>query len=96
MKHVEAFELQDASFTSRLFDRRAKRPGFFVRLVMALHLSRRRQARSLIRSYRHLLAADLLDHPPNTALNLNNNENIRNANADQAAIRTSHRPDRNG
>jgi len=53
--------------------------------------SRRRQARNLIRSYRHLIADDILG-PSSASLNSNNEkESSQNANADQTAVRTGSR-----
>jgi hypothetical protein len=95
MKHVGQIELQNVSRTPETFGRPAKRKSFFKRLVIALHVSRRRQARNLIRSYRHLLAADVLVLPASPFLDINNeNESSQNANADQAAVRTNARADR--
>ena len=94
MKHVGPIELQHMSHTPEAFGRPAKRKSIFKRLLIALHVSRRRQARNVMRSYRHLLAADILDRPPSTILDFNSeNESIQNANADQASVRTNARAD---
>ena len=91
MKHVGPIELQDASLTPVAFSRPVKRKSFLKRLIIALHLSRRRQARNLVRSYRHLLADDIPDRP-RTFLDFNNEkESSQNANSDQTAVRTNAR-----
>jgi len=92
MKHVGPIELHNVSLTPEAFGRPVKRQSFFKRLIIALHLSRRRQARNLVRSYRHLLAAN---RPPSTFLDFNNEkESSQNANADQTAVRTNSRASR--
>ncbi len=58
MKHVGPIELQNVSHTPEAFGRPVKRKGIFKRLLIALHISRRRQARQLIRRYRHLIAEE--------------------------------------
>jgi hypothetical protein len=94
MKHVGQIELQNISRTPEAFDWPVKRKSIFKRLLIALHVSRRRQARNVMRSYRHLLADDILDRPPSTILDFNNeNESIQNAHADQASVRTNDRAD---
>jgi hypothetical protein len=93
MKHVGPIELQDVSRTPEAFARPVKRKSFLKRLIIALHLSRRRQARNLVRSYRHLLADDIWDRPPSTFLD-NKKESSQNANADQTADRTGSRVNR--
>jgi hypothetical protein len=94
MKHVGPVELQNMSRTPEAFGRPVKRKSIFRRLLIALHVSRRRQARNVMRSYRHLLADDILDRPPSTILDFNSeNESIQNANADQASVRTDGRAD---
>jgi hypothetical protein len=95
MKHVGPIELQNVSLTPEALGRRVKRRSLFRRLIVALHVSRRRQARNLIRSYRHLLADDILVLPASPFLDINNeNESRQNANADQTTIRTDPRADR--
>ena len=94
MKHVGPIELQNMSRTPEAFDRPVKRKSIFKRLLIALHVSRRRQARNVMRSYRHLLAADILDRPPSTIIDFNNeNESIQNADADRAPVRTDAQAD---
>lgn len=68
MKHVGPIELQNVSLTPEAFGRPVKRKSILRRLMVALHYSRRRQARNLIRSYRHLLADDILDRPSSASL----------------------------
>ena len=91
MKHVGPIELHDVSLTPEAFGRPAKRKSFFKRLLIALHLSRRRQARSVIRRYRDLLAEDSWGQPASTLLNFNEKESSHNANGDQTAVRPSSR-----
>jgi len=66
------------------FDRRAKRKNFFLRIFAALHVSRRREARRVIRHYSHLvenysggaisnIAADSL-HPEESSQNAHGNK----------------------
>jgi hypothetical protein len=95
MKHVGPIELHNASLTPEAFGRPAKRKSFFKRMLVALHLSRRRQARNLVRRYRDLLVEDSWGQPPSSFMNFNNEkESNKNANADQTAIRTGSRADR--
>lgn len=94
MKHVGPIELQNVSLTPEASGRRVKRQSLFRRLIVALHLSRRRQARNLVRSYRHLLADDVLILPASPFLDINNEKESRqNANADQTTVRTNSRAD---
>ena len=93
MKHVGPIELHNVSLPEA-FGRPVKRKSFLKRLIIALHYSRRRQARNLIRSYRHLLAAESLILPASPFLDINNEkENSQYANADQTAVRTGSRGD---
>jgi hypothetical protein len=92
MKHVGQIELQDVSLAPQAFGRPAKRKSLLKRVLVAMHLSRRRQARNLVRSYRHLLADDILDRPRGPSHDFNNeNESSQNANADQTVARTNAR-----
>jgi hypothetical protein len=92
MKHVGPVELHNLSLTPEAFGRPAKRKSIFKRLLIALHQSRRRQARSVIRRYRNLLAEDPWGQPVNTFVNFNNEkESSQNANANQTAVRTGFR-----
>lgn len=63
MKHVGPIELQNVSLTPEAFGRPVKRKNFFKRLIIALHLSRRRQARNVIRRHRDLLAQEPWGQP---------------------------------
>lgn len=92
MKHVGPIELHNVSLTSEAFGRPVKRKSFFKRLIVALHLSRRQQARNVIRRHRDLLVEDPWSQPASTVLNFNNEmESNQNANADQTAVRTTPR-----
>ena len=94
MKHVGPIELQNLSLTTEAFGRPVQRKNFLKRLIIALHLSRRHQARNLVRSYRHLLADDIPDRP-RTFLDFNNEkESSQNANSDQTTVRTNARAKR--
>ena len=93
MKHVGPFELHTASLTPEAFGRPAKRKSLFKRILVALHQSRRRQARNIIRRYRGLLADDSWSQSVSTARNFNTKEDSKNANADQATVRTDARAD---
>lgn len=94
MKHVGPIELHHVSLTPEAFGRPVKRKSLLKRLIVALHYSRRRQARNLVRSYRHLLADDILDRPSGASLKFSNEEeSSQNANADQRAVRTGSRAD---
>jgi len=88
MKHVGPIELHTTSLTSEAFGRPAKRKSIFKRILLALHQSRRRQARNVIRRYRDLLAEDPWGQTASTLINCNKEKDInQNANADQAAVR---------
>ncbi|MBN8987873.1 MAG: hypothetical protein J0H42_06490 [Rhizobiales bacterium] len=63
MNHVGPIELQNASLALETFGRPAKRKSMFKRILVALHVSRRRHARSVIRRYRDLLAEDPWGQP---------------------------------
>jgi hypothetical protein len=58
MTHVGPMDLHYASQTPEAVGQPVKRKSIFKRMLVALHLSRRRQARSLIYRYRGLLADD--------------------------------------
>jgi len=92
MKHVGSIELHNLSLTPDTFGRPAKRKSIFRHLLVALHVSRRRQARSVLRRYRDLLAEDPWAQPANTNLDFNKKyESSQYANSDQTAVRTSPR-----
>ena len=93
MKHVGPIELHTATLSPEAFGRPAKRKSLFKRILVALHQSRRRQARNIIRRYRGLLADDSWSQSVSTARNFNTKEDSQNANADQAAVRTDARAD---
>ena len=59
MKHAGSVALlRNLSLVERASGERVKRKSLFKQMIEALHLARRRQARYLIRRYRHLLAED--------------------------------------
>jgi len=86
MKHAGPIVLHDASLAPEAFSRPVKRKSFFKRMLVALHQSRRRQARSVIRRYRDLLAEDPWGQPASAVPNFHNEkESNENAHANQAA-----------
>ena len=74
------------------FSRRTRRNSIFARFVEALHLSRRIEARRLLRRYRHLIAEDFQGQLISTSPVLDNVEESReNADRDKILIRAGHR-----
>lgn len=63
MKHAGPIELRNVLLAPEAFGRPVKRKGFLKRLIIALHLSRRRQARDVIRRHRDLLAQEPWGEP---------------------------------
>jgi hypothetical protein len=73
------------------------RKGFFVRLLEALHRSRRREATRVLRRYRHLMAGQAQVRPPKPAPESRHTEkSSRNAHGNNAPahadIRTNENP----
>ena len=95
MKYAGSIPLRRASLLEQTFVRQGKRKSFFRRMIEALHLSRRRQAQSLVRHYRHLLADPGSQAAGTFPDFINERESSQNANGDQAAVRTNHRTRQN-
>jgi hypothetical protein len=73
------------------FGRRTRRNSIFARFVEALHLSRRIEARRLLRRYRHLIAEDFQGQSITTSPVLDNLEESReNADRDKT-LHAGHR-----
>ena len=95
MTHVGPMDLHNASLTPKAVGRPVKRKSFFKRILVALHLSRRRQARNLIRRYRGLLTDDSWSRSPSPFIDFNNKkESSQNANGDQTSVHTGSRASR--
>jgi hypothetical protein len=74
------------------FGRRTRRKSLFARIVEALQVSRRIEARRLLRRYRHLVAEDFKGQLINASPVLDNLEESReNADRDKILIRAGHR-----
>ena len=65
---------------------RAKRKGFFTRLLEALHRSRRRNAIRTLRRYRHLIAGQAQIRPASYSTE----KSSRNADRNSALVRAIH------
>jgi len=75
---------------------RAKRKGFFARLLEALHRSRRREAIRVLRRYRHLIAGQAQDRPAMYAPGSRQAEkSSRNAHGNSTLANAIHRARRN-
>jgi len=78
---------------------RTKRKGFFVRLLEALHRSRRRDAIRVLRRYRHLIAGHAqvrpARHVPEPRQTEKSSRNAHENNALVSAIRRARRNARN-
>ena len=83
MKHAGSIALGDVSLDEQAAVREVNRKGFVMRMLVALHRSRRRQARQLVRHYRHLIAEDLRGFN-------REKESNRNASGDEAFDRSGH------
>ena len=89
MKHAGSIAVRRVSLGDETSARPVKRKSGFMRMIMALHRSRRRRTRHLVRHYRHLIAEDFRCQIANTFLDFNNEkESSRNANGDQTSVRT--------
>ena len=91
MKHAGYIARRISLLMADAVGRRMKRSSFFRRMIEALHISRRRQARQLIRRYRHLLAEDLRGQPASTLDFNSEKEGRQNAKRNQAAVRAVQR-----
>ena len=95
MTHVGPMDFHNASLAPEAVGQPVKPKSFFKRLLLALHLSRRRQARNLIRRYRGLLADDSWGGPPSGFLDSNSKkESSQNAHRDQTPVHPGSRASR--
>ncbi len=70
---------------------RAKRGGFFARLLEALHRSRRRDAIRVLRRYRHLIAGQAQIRPASHVPKSRQTEmSSRNAHRNNTPVRADH------
>ena len=91
MKYAGSIALRNPLLGEEVSAREIRRKGFLERVIVALHVSRRRQARQLVRRYRYLVAEESLCHHANRFLDFNNEkESNRNANGDQTSVDTNH------
>ena len=60
MKYAGSIALRNPLLGEHVPAPEVRRKGLFERLIVALHISRRRQARQLIRRYRYLMAEECL------------------------------------
>ena len=92
MKYAGSIAVRNPSVGEEVSAREIRRKGLFARMIVALHVSRRRQARQLVRHYRFLIAEESLYHHANRFADFNTEkESNRNAYGDQTSVRTNHR-----
>ena len=60
MKYAGSIALRNPSVGEEVSAPEIRRKGLFERMIVALHVSRRRQARQLVRRYRYLIAEESL------------------------------------
>jgi hypothetical protein len=60
MKYAGSITLRNPLLGEQVSAREIRRKGLFERMIVALHVSRRRQARQVVRRYRHLIAEESL------------------------------------
>ena len=60
MKYAGSIALRNPLLGEHVPAPEVRRKGLFERLIVTLHISRRRQARQLIRRYRYLMAEECL------------------------------------
>jgi hypothetical protein len=83
VKRAGSIALRNPSFVEQAPVPKTRRKGFFERVIVALHVSRRRQARQLVRRYRYLIAEEFLCQHAGGLPDFNNEKEInRNANGD--------------
>jgi hypothetical protein len=74
------------------FGRRPRRNSIFARIVAALHVSRRIEARRLLRRYRHLISEDFQSQPNSISPAAGRERESReNANRNNARVSADHR-----
>jgi hypothetical protein len=91
MQHAGQLAMRNASIIEKISRRRRGRRSLFTHILEALHASRRRDARNLLRRYRHLIAEDFQSQPICVSPKFNSEESIVNANRDQKRARPGHR-----
>jgi hypothetical protein len=75
-----------------VFGRRTRQKSLLVRIIEALHVSRRIEARRLLRRHRRLIAEDFLKPPGRASPDFNQaGESTANANASKPPVRTGNR-----
>ena len=60
MKYAGSIALRNPLLGEQVSAREIRRKGLFARMIVALHVSRRHQARQIARRYRHLIAEESL------------------------------------
>lgn len=78
--------MRRASVIEIAFGRHIRRGSLFLRILGALHASRRIDVRHVLISHRNLIASDFQDRPVSVALELNRKEESA-ANADRDKTR---------
>jgi hypothetical protein len=74
------------------FGRRPRRNSIFARIIEALHVSRRIEARRLLRRYRHLNAEDFQGQSNSISpASTHATESTENADRNNARVRADHR-----
>jgi hypothetical protein len=92
MKQFGSPGIRGTPFIADASSRPVKRKGFLVRIVEALHGSRRLEARRSIRGYRHLIAEDFRNRPKIIAVNSGaTEESNTDANRDNAPVHAERR-----
>jgi hypothetical protein len=80
MKYFESVTMHDISIAEDSLSRPVRRRSIFARIIEALHISRRRQARRVIHRHRFLIAPDFRAKP--TVVNFEATKTLeRNVNA---------------
>lgn len=91
MPHAGPVAPRFASVMEGAFGRQRGLGGLFTRIVHALHVSRRIDARRALRRYHHLIAEDFQSRPKGTLPDFNNSkENKANADRAQARVQPRH------
>ena len=92
MPHAGSIAPRFAAVIEGAFGWRHRGRGLFTRVVKALHVSRRIEARRALRRYRHLIAEDFQNRPKGTLLDFNNaRESRANADRGQRRVRAGER-----
>src|SRR5260370_23570484 len=97
MPRAESIATHFVSVFERAFGRRRSGGGLFTRIIKALHVSRRIEARRVLRRYHHLIAQDFQSRPKGTLLDFNKAKESRaNADRGQTRVRAGRRKLRDG